>query len=116
NVGEIAAATAGDQNFLADAVGVLEDGDTPAAFAGFNGAEKSGGTGAENQSVKSVRQECISLERESAVCRVSDAMTLKVKLCEGEDRENCLRLSARENYRKGTASRRSSKTFLSPSP
>jgi len=32
NVGEIAAATTGDEDLLADAVGVLDDGDAASAF------------------------------------------------------------------------------------
>jgi hypothetical protein len=35
DVGEIAAAAAGDQNFLADAIGTLEHGNAPSAFAGL---------------------------------------------------------------------------------
>jgi len=54
---EIAAASAGDQDFLADAIGMLEHGDTPPAFAGFNRTEKSRGATAENKSVKFVNQE-----------------------------------------------------------
>lgn len=47
-VGEIAPSTAGDQDFLADALSVLQDGDTPSALAGFDGAEQSGSAGAKN--------------------------------------------------------------------
>ncbi len=38
DVGEVAAASAGDEDFLADAVGVFEDGDATAALARFDGA------------------------------------------------------------------------------
>ena len=38
DVGEIAAASAGDEDFLADAVGVLQDRDAAAALARFDGA------------------------------------------------------------------------------
>jgi hypothetical protein len=48
NVGEIAPATAGDKDFFADAVGMFEDGDAAAAFAGFDGAKKASGASAEN--------------------------------------------------------------------
>lgn len=48
NVGEIAAATAGDENFFADAVGVLEDGDSAATLPCLNGAEEASGAGAED--------------------------------------------------------------------
>ena len=37
--GEIAAASSGDQDFLADAVGALQHGDASPAFSGFHGAE-----------------------------------------------------------------------------
>ena len=56
-VREIAAATAGDQDFLADAVGMLENADMPAAFAGLNRAEESRGPRTENQCVKFACQE-----------------------------------------------------------
>jgi hypothetical protein len=56
DVREIAAAAAGDEDFLANTIGPLEDGDAAAAFAGFSGAEEPSGTSAENQCVKLVRQ------------------------------------------------------------
>ena len=37
-IGEVAAATAGDQNFLPQAVGMFEHRDAAAAFASFDGA------------------------------------------------------------------------------
>jgi hypothetical protein len=40
-VGEIAAAAAGNENFLADAVRVFEDRGAAAAFSGFDGAQQS---------------------------------------------------------------------------
>ncbi len=51
-VGEIAAAAAGDENLLAQAVGVFEDGDTASALAGFDGAHQAGRAAAENQCVE----------------------------------------------------------------
>ena len=48
NVGEIAAATAGDEDFFADAVGVFKDGDAAAAVAGFDGTKEAGGASAED--------------------------------------------------------------------
>ncbi len=39
NVRKIAAAAAGDEDFLADAIGALEYGNAASAFAGFGGAE-----------------------------------------------------------------------------
>ena len=57
NVGEITAPAAGDENLLANSIGKLEHGDTPATFAGFDRAEKSRGAGAKDKSVKFLRQE-----------------------------------------------------------
>ena len=39
NVGEVAATSPGNEDFLADAVGVFQDGDAAAALAGFDGAQ-----------------------------------------------------------------------------
>lgn len=55
-VSEIAPASSRNENFLADAVGMLDDRDTAAAFAGFAGAEESGGAGAKDQNVEGTRQ------------------------------------------------------------
>ncbi len=54
---EIAAASAGDQDFLADAIGMFEHRDTAPAFACLNRAQESRGAAAENQGVKFVNQE-----------------------------------------------------------
>jgi len=62
DVREIAAATAGNEDFLANTIGTLEDGDAAAAFAGFGGAKESCGTSAENQCVKLVRQMKLPLD------------------------------------------------------
>ena len=48
NVREVAAAAAGDEYFLADAVGTLEDGDAAPAFAGFGRTEEPSSASAEN--------------------------------------------------------------------
>jgi len=56
NVGEIAATSSGDKDFLAEAVGALQDGDAAAALPGFNGAEKTSGAGAENDGVEFARR------------------------------------------------------------
>jgi len=45
-IGEIAAASTGDENFLADAVGMFEDSDAATALGSFDGGEEAGGTGA----------------------------------------------------------------------
>jgi hypothetical protein len=52
NVGEVAAPAAGDENFLSDAVGVLEHRDAAASFAGFDGAHQSRGARAEDDCVE----------------------------------------------------------------
>ena len=62
-VGEIAPASAGDQDFLADAVGALQHRDTAPAFAGFYGAEQTRGPCAKNQSVKLMHQGKLSSDR-----------------------------------------------------
>lgn len=56
DVGEIAAASAGDEDFLAEAVGAFEDGDAAATLPCFDGAEKTGGTGTENDRVEFARR------------------------------------------------------------
>jgi hypothetical protein len=61
-VGEIAAASAGDKDFFAYAIGALQHGDAPAALARFDGAEEAGRAGAENQSVKLVDHCGVSFE------------------------------------------------------
>ncbi len=50
-VGEVAAAAAGDQDFLADAIGVFEHGDAASAFAGGNGAHQAGRASAQHYRV-----------------------------------------------------------------
>ena len=51
-VGEIAAAAAGNQNLLAQSVGVLEDRDAASALAGLDGAHQARRASAENQCVE----------------------------------------------------------------
>jgi hypothetical protein len=48
DVCEIAAAPAGDQDFLARPIGKFEDGGATAAFAGFHGTEETGGARSED--------------------------------------------------------------------
>ena len=54
-VGEVAAASAGDEDLLARAFGVLEDGSTRVRAAGVDGADESGGTCAEDDRVEGMR-------------------------------------------------------------
>ena len=51
-VGEVGAAAAGDEDFFADAVGVVEEQDAAAAMAGSGGGHETCGSGAENDYVK----------------------------------------------------------------
>jgi len=50
-VGEVAAAAAGDQNLLADSVRAFEYQDAPAPLPGFNGTHQASGSGSENNDV-----------------------------------------------------------------
>jgi hypothetical protein len=50
-VGEVAAASAGDEDFLAGTVGVVEDEGAAAAAAGFDGAHEACGSGSEDEDV-----------------------------------------------------------------
>jgi len=55
-VGEVAAASPGDEDLFADAVGVFDDGDAASTFAGFEGAKKAGGASAKDQDVEGMGQ------------------------------------------------------------
>src|ERR1700674_3823027 len=60
-VGEIAAASAGDKDFLPRAIGAFQDRDSPATFAGLDGAHQPRGSGAQNYRIEFVdhdRQAC----------------------------------------------------------
>ena len=52
DVGEVAAAAAGDEDLFAGAVGVVEEEDAAASFAGFDGGHQAGGACAEDHYVK----------------------------------------------------------------
>ena len=52
NVGEVAAASAGDEDLLPNAIGVIEQRDAAAAPAGLNGAHKSRGACADDDRVE----------------------------------------------------------------
>jgi len=53
-VGEVAAASAGDEDFFADAIGAFDERDAAGALGRFGGAEEAGGTGAEDDGVVGV--------------------------------------------------------------
>jgi len=52
DVGEVAATTAGDEDFFAGAVGVVEEEDAAASFAGFDGCHQAGSACAEDHYVE----------------------------------------------------------------
>jgi len=52
-VGEVGAASAGDEDFFAGTVGVVEDEGAAAALAGFDGGHEAGGSGTEDDYVVS---------------------------------------------------------------
>ncbi len=53
-VGEVAAAAAGDQDFFADTVGAFQDGNAATALPCLDGAHEAGRAAAENDDVKVV--------------------------------------------------------------
>ena len=53
-VGEVAASAAGDQNLLAQPVGVFEHGDAAAALTGFDGAHQAGCATTEDECIERV--------------------------------------------------------------
>ena len=55
-IGEIAAASPGDEDFFADAVGVFDERDAASTFGGFESAEESGGASAQDQDVEGTGQ------------------------------------------------------------
>jgi len=56
-IGEIAASTAGDENFLSQAVGAFEHGHATAALAGFDGAHQACCASAEDECIEGVGHE-----------------------------------------------------------
>ena len=58
NIGEIAPAPAGDQDFLPNAIGMLKHSDATPAFAGFDRAEESRSAAAEDDNIKLVDHLC----------------------------------------------------------
>src|SRR5258708_3188454 len=70
NIGEIAAAAAGNQDFLAQSVGAFNDRHAPAAFSGFCGAEKSRSTRPEDQHVRAPGHQIVSSSMRRALLQV----------------------------------------------
>ncbi len=60
DVGEIAAAASGDENFLADTVSMFDHRNTPAALACFDRAEEAGSASTKNQNVEGTGQKGLS--------------------------------------------------------
>ena len=52
DIGEVAAAAAGDEDFLPRGLGMVEHEDAPAPPARPHGAEQAGGTGAEHHDIE----------------------------------------------------------------
>ena len=61
-IGEIAAPAAGDEDLLANAIGVLQHGDPAATLAGFDGTHQSGCAAAENNYVEGLVGQVISFK------------------------------------------------------
>ena len=74
-IGEIAAAAAGDEDLFAGPRGALEDGDAAAAFSGFDGAQQAGGSRAENQ--------CIVLVVHFVKIRAAQALSCRARTVAG---------------------------------
>jgi hypothetical protein len=53
-VGEVAAAAAGDEDLFADAIGMIENNDAPAALAGSDGSHEPGRSRAEHEDIASL--------------------------------------------------------------
>jgi hypothetical protein len=66
-IGKVAATSTGDEDFFADAIGEFNDGDAAATLSSLEGAEKSGGTGTEDEDVKGTGQKYLSRIRLAAV-------------------------------------------------
>ena len=59
-IGEIATPAAGDEDLLADAIGVLQHGDPSPTFTGFDGTHQAGGPAAENDYVEGLLDQVTS--------------------------------------------------------
>jgi hypothetical protein len=138
NVGEIAAAASGDENFFADLTGAFEKGDSTTALSGLDGTEEAGGSGTEDDGVKEFSQGRILTGeegwgtrknpqplaknsptrnlRENPSPSIAGEVAAEVRLDEEENQKSCHQLLAREHCRKGSGARRFSRTFRSPFP
>lgn len=72
-VGEIAAASTGNEDFLADAVGVFDDGDAATPFAGFEGTEKAGGASTKDQDIERTGQNGLTRKECRCQCTVDES-------------------------------------------
>src|SRR5580658_11380667 len=73
-VGEIAAAAAGDQNLLADAIRAFQYQHTAATLAGFDGTHQPGSAGSENDDVVFPIHAEVSLAKAAESCAVCYAV------------------------------------------
>ena len=68
NVGEVAAAAAGDQNLFSDSVRVVQQGNPLAVFSGLDGAHQASRTCAENDDIKNLGHFVRPRRRTSPLC------------------------------------------------
>ena len=91
-IGEIAAATSGNENLLSNALGMLQHRDAPSAFGGFDGAHQPRGAGAENYDIKSVDQG--SEESQTGIELSAPILTILLpRKAEGTEARRCFRVA-----------------------
>src|ERR1035441_1581635 len=83
-IGEIATPAAGNEDLLANAIGVLQHGDPAATLAGFEGTHQSGCAAAENNHVEGLVGQVISFKSQVS------SFKSKLKLGSGKTRGCCL--------------------------
>jgi hypothetical protein len=76
-VGEIATASAGNEDFLADAIGAFQHGNPAAALSRFDGAHQSGCAAAEHDYVKCFLVQVTSFRRRVGDCQRRRVRPLK---------------------------------------
>ena len=96
-VREIAAASAGDQDLLARAIGPFQDRDAPAALARLDRAHQPGGSGAQNYRIKFVdhdREACTAKPRQRTIIafRLAWPIGLRIAFCNRQSLPNSKRL------------------------
>ncbi len=69
-IGEVAAPAAGDQDLLADAIGVLEHGNSAAALARLDGAHQAGSAAAQDDYIEAVFEQVTSFRVWGGSCKL----------------------------------------------